>query len=239
MSKVIIHKAESRGHADHGWLNSYHSFSFADYYNPERMHFGALRVLNDDTVAPGMGFGKHPHNNMEIISIPLEGDLEHQDSMGHTQVIRHGDVQVMSAGTGIFHSEFNRNKDQQVKFFQIWIIPNRQGVQPRYDQITLDLSDRKNKLQQIISPNENDEGLWIHQDAWFFMGNFDKGAGAEYTMKRKQNGAYIFIINGSANIAGNELKKRDAIGITEADSISIKSLEDNTEILIMDVPMQW
>jgi redox-sensitive bicupin YhaK (pirin superfamily) len=239
MSKTIIHKADSRGHANHGWLNSYHSFSFGEYYNPERMHFGALRVLNDDTVAPGMGFGKHPHNNMEIISIPLEGDLEHQDSMGHTQVIRHGDVQVMSAGSGIFHSEYNRNKDQEVKFLQIWIMPNKKDVKPRYDQVTLNLEDRKNKLQQIISPNENDEGLWIHQDAWFFMGNFDEGTELSYDIKRKGNGVYIFILKGNVIAENNELGSRDAIGITDTEKISIKSLNPDLEILIMDVPMVW
>jgi quercetin 2,3-dioxygenase len=239
MSKITIHKAGTRGHANHGWLNSFHSFSFADYYNPERMHFGALRVLNDDTVAPGMGFGKHPHNNMEIISIPLEGDLEHQDSMGHTQVIKRGDVQVMSAGVGVFHSEYNRNKDQEVKFLQIWIMPNKKDVKPRYDQVTLDLEDRKNKLQQIISPNENGEGLWIHQDAWFFIGNFEEGKQIDYSVKRKENGVYVFVLKGKVNIEGNDLDSRDGIGISETDKISIKSLKDDTEILLMDVPMNW
>ena len=173
MSKIIIHKADSRGEANHGWLHSFHSFSFAGYYNPEKIHFGALRVLNDDTVAGGMGFGTHPHDNMEIISIPLEGDLEHKDSMGNVAVIKKGDIQVMSAGTGIQHSEKNKNSNQAVKFLQIWVFPNKKNVTPRYDQISLNLNDRHNKLQQILSPNANDEGVWIHQDAWFHLGNFE------------------------------------------------------------------
>jgi redox-sensitive bicupin YhaK (pirin superfamily) len=169
MTKTILHKSETRGHANHGWLESYHTFSFANYYNPERMHFGVLRVLNDDRVNPGMGFGAHPHDNMEIISIPLEGDLEHKDSMGNVATIKHGDIQVLSAGTGIQHSEYNRNQNQLVKFLQIWIFPNKKNVTPRYDQITLNIAERHNKLQQIISPNPDDEGVWIHQDAWFHL----------------------------------------------------------------------
>ena len=174
MTKTVLHKASSRGHADHGWLNSYHTFSFAGYHNPERVHFGMLRVLNDDTVQAGQGFGTHPHNDMEIVSIPLEGDLEHKDSMGNKTVIRHGDVQVMSAGTGVYHSEYNHNNDRQVKFLQIWVFPDRKGVTPRYDQITLDVNDRRNKFQQVGSPNADDEGVWVHQDAWFHLGQFDK-----------------------------------------------------------------
>jgi redox-sensitive bicupin YhaK (pirin superfamily) len=171
----VIHKADSRGKADHGWLLSQHTFSFANYHNPERMHFGVLRVLNDDRVEAGRGFGTHPHDNMEIISIPLEGDLEHKDSMGNTAIIKSGDIQVMSAGTGIMHSEFNKNSDQLVKFLQIWVYPNKRNVTPRYDQITLDKTKSQNKFQQILSPNADDEGIWIHQDAWFHMGTFDEG----------------------------------------------------------------
>ena len=174
MKNTIIHKAATRGVANHGWLHSFHSFSFASYYNPERIHFGALRVLNDDTVSGGMGFGAHPHDNMEIISIPLQGDLEHKDSMGNTTVIKHGDIQVMSAGTGIQHSEYNKNKEEQVKFLQIWIFPNKKDVTPRYDQITLDVKDRQNQLQQILSPNADDAGVWIHQDAWIHMATMDE-----------------------------------------------------------------
>lgn len=169
MEKSVFHPAGSRGDANHGWLHSKHTFSFANYYHPERMHFGMLRVLNDDTVAAGMGFGTHPHNNMEIISIPLSGDLEHKDSMGNVSVIRNGDIQVMSAGMGITHSEYNKNKDQEVKFLQIWVFPNKKDVTPRYDQITLNKEDRKNTFQQILSPNPNDSGVWIHQNAWFHL----------------------------------------------------------------------
>src|SRR5205085_6388817 len=174
MSNKIIHRANTRGAADHGWLNAKHSFSFANYYNPDRIHFGVLRVLNDDTVATGMGFGKHPHDNMEIITIQLEGAIEHKDSMGNEGVIKYGDVQVMSAGTGIQHSEFNASKTEPLKLFQIWLFPNKKNVQPRYDQVTLDVKDRRNKLQQILSPKTDENNLWIHQDAWFSMGIFDK-----------------------------------------------------------------
>lgn len=236
MENTIIHKAETRGHANHGWLNSYHTFSFANYYNPDRMHFGALRVLNDDQVAAGMGFGTHPHDNMEIISIPLEGDLEHKDSMGTTAVIKNGDVQVMSAGSGITHSEYNKNKDKLVKFLQIWVFPNKKNVTPRYDQITLKEEDRHNKLQQIVSPSPDDAGAWIHQNAWFHLGKFDKGLSKEYTLKAKGNGVYAFILSGELNINGNKLGARDGFGIWDADKFSMKA-DSNTEFLLMEVPM--
>ena len=236
MAKSVLHPAATRGHANHGWLNSYHTFSFANYHNPERMHFGVLRVLNDDTVSAGMGFGTHPHDNMEIISIPLEGDLEHNDSMGNSTVIRKGDVQVMSAGTGIRHSEYNKNADSLVKFLQIWIFPNQKNVMPRYDQITLNENDRKNKLQQILSPNADDEGVWIHQDAWFSMGNFDAGHTMDYAIKRKENGVYVFVLKGSITVNDQLLNERDGFGIWETDSISLKA-ESDAEVLLMDVPM--
>jgi redox-sensitive bicupin YhaK (pirin superfamily) len=237
MANTILHKADTRGHANHGWLNSHHTFSFANYYNPDRMHFGVLRVLNDDTVSAGMGFGTHPHDNMEIISIPLEGDLEHKDSMGTVSVIKHGDIQVMSAGTGITHSEYNKNKDSEVKFLQIWVFPNKKNVTPRYDQMTLNLKDRENKFQQIVSPNADDAGVWIHQDAWFNFGKFDKNKTAEYSIKRKTNGVYAFILNGEATINGTAVSKRDGFGIWDTDKLTITSNSDNTEILLMDVPM--
>jgi redox-sensitive bicupin YhaK (pirin superfamily) len=237
MENMIIHKADSRGHANHGWLNSHHSFSFANYYNPERMHFGVLRVLNDDTVAPGMGFGTHPHDNMEIISIPLEGDLQHKDSMGTVSVIKHGDIQVMSAGSGIQHSEYNKNNDKDVKFLQIWVMPNKRNVTPRYDQITLDLNDRHNKFQQIVSPNPEDAGVWIHQNAWFNLGKFDKDKKAEYSLNDKTNGVYAFILYGKATINGQELETRDGFGIWSIDKLNITSNETGTEILLMEVPM--
>lgn len=238
LTNYILHKANSRGHANHGWLESYHSFSFAGYQNPERMNFGVLRVLNDDTVSQGMGFGKHPHDNMEIISIPLEGDLEHQDSMGNTTVIKQGDIQVMSAGTGIFHSEYNKNKDQQVKFLQIWVYPNQKNVTPRYDQITLNLKDRHNKLQQILSPNAEDEGVWIYQDAWFHMGTFDADFETTYTIRKKGNGVYAFVLKGDFNIGGISVSQRDGLGIIDVASCDIKAVSNNAEILLMEVPMQ-
>ena len=236
MSKTILHKAETRGHANHGWLNSYHTFSFANYYNPDRMHFGALRVLNDDTIDGGMGFDTHPHDNMEIISIPLEGDLEHKDSMGNVAVIKHGDIQVMSAGTGIFHSEYNKNKDSKGKFLQIWVFPNKRGVTPRYDQITLNIEDRHNKLQQVLSPNVDDEGVWIHQNAWFHLGKFDSGVSAEYVLKAKENGVYVFVISGNVTVNNQALQTRDGLGVWEVDSLSIKA-DSDVEFLLMEVPM--
>ena len=237
MKKLIFHQANSRGEATHGWLKSFHSFSFANYYKPERMNFGVLRVLNDDTVSGGMGFGKHPHDNMEIISIPLEGDLEHQDSMNNTTIIRKGDIQVMSAGTGVYHSEYNKNKDETVKFLQIWVFPNKKNVTPRYDQISLNIEERKNKLQQILSPNAEDEGVWIHQDAWFHLGNFDKGQNVHYQMKKEGNGLYAFILKGSFVIDEQEMGLRDGLGITGTDQIDILAKEDDAEILLMEVPM--
>lgn len=236
MAKAVLHKADTRGNANHGWLQSRHTFSFANYYNPERMNFGVLRVLNDDTVAGGMGFGTHPHDNMEIISIPLEGDLEHKDSMGNTTVIRNGDIQIMSAGTGIRHSEHNKNKNEQVKFLQIWILPNKRNVTPRYDQITLNTADRKNKFQQVLSPNADDEGVWIHQNAWFHLADFDKGTAQEYKLKAKGNGLYIFNLKGDLKIEGQILHTRDGLGIWDTDTVSITA-ESNAEFLLMEVPM--
>lgn len=238
MSNTVLHKANTRGEANHGWLHSFHSFSFASYYNPERMNFGMLRVLNDDTVSGGMGFGTHPHDNMEIISIPLEGDLEHKDSMGNTTVIRNGDIQVMSAGTGIQHSEYNKHQNETVKFLQIWVFPNKRNVTPRYDQITLDKNDRHNKLQQILSPNPEDEGVWIHQDAWFHMGDFENGKTETYQIKKKGNGVYAFILKGKFTINNIDLDVRDGLGLTNTDTIEIISKSDDAAILLMEVPMQ-
>jgi hypothetical protein len=201
------------------------------------MNFGVLRVLNDDRVNQGMGFGTHPHENMEIISIPLEGDLEHKDSMGNTTVIKEGDLQVMSAGTGIYHSEYNKNKDKLTKFLQIWIIPNKQNVTPRYDQITLNLGDRHNKLQQVLSPNPEDAGVWIYQDAWFHMGKFDLGFKINYYLKKPGNGIYVFVLNGDVKINEQELNQRDALGLIDTNNLTIEALSQNAEILIMEVPM--
>ena len=235
--KTIYHAANTRGHADHVWLNTYHTFSFADYYDPQRMNFGVLRVLNDDTVTGGMGFGKHPHRDMEIISIPLEGKLQHGDSMGNEGIIENGEVQVMSAGTGVIHSEKNGSNNEAVKFLQIWIIPKKQGLQPRYDQIKISENAKPNDFQQIVSPNKEDEGAWINQDAWFHIAKFEKGVSKEYNLKQNGNGVYAFVINGSAKIGEQELKKRDGLGVYEVDKFTVEATED-AEILLMEVPME-
>lgn len=235
--KAVLHKADSRGHANHGWLDSFHSFSFSGYYDAERMHFGVLRVLNDDTVAGGMGFGTHPHDNMEIISIPTFGALEHKDSMGNTQVIKQGDIQVMSAGTGIQHGEKNKNPDLEVKFFQIWIFPNKENVEPRYDQKSFNETDKHNKLLTIVSPlGTNNGGVQIHQDAWFSLGKLDKDFHTSYQLKNTMNGVYVFVIEGDVTISGQQLNRRDGLGITEAGNLAIKA-DSNAEILLMEVPM--
>lgn len=236
MANTVLHKAATRGHANHGWLDSYHSFSFANYYNPERIHFGALRVLNDDTVSAGRGFGKHPHDNMEIVSIPLEGDLQHEDSMGNVAVIRKGDIQAMSAGTGIFHSEYNKNKDELVKFLQIWIFPNKKNVEPRYSQVTLNAGDRHNQLQEVLSPNPDGAGVWIHQDAWFHLGKLDKDFSTDYMIRKKGNGVYAFVLNGDVTIDGQQLNARDGFGVWDTDKINVKA-DSDAEILLMEVPM--
>jgi redox-sensitive bicupin YhaK (pirin superfamily) len=234
--KTVLHKAETRGHANHGWLDSHHSFSFANYYNPDRLHFGVLRVLNDDVVDAGRGFGTHPHENMEIISIPLSGDLEHKDSMGNEAVIKEGDVQVLSAGTGIFHSEFNKNKDKEVRFLQIWLFPNKKDVEPRYDQISIRDVEKKNEFYQVLSPNVNDDGVWIHQDAWFHLGKFDNGTSQDYKVKKPGNGVYAFVLEGDVEIDGQKLSKRDGFGISETENFNVKATSD-AQILLMDIPM--
>jgi hypothetical protein len=237
MSKTVFHTAASRGHANHGWLNAHHSFSFASYYDPSRIHFGVLRVLNDDEIAGGGGFGMHPHDNMEIITIPIEGDLEHKDNMGNVGVICAGDIQVMSAGTGVFHSEYNKHADRLVRLLQIWLFPDKQNHTPRYQQISLKLEDRINRLQQIVSPNEHDDGAWIHQDAWFSIGRFDEGQTFDYSFKKKGNGAYIFLLEGAIEIDGLMMNRRDGLGIYETDFCNIKVLLTGSELLIMDIPM--
>ena len=237
MENTVLHKADTRGNANHGWLNAYHSFSFGSWYNPDKVQFGTLRVLNDDTIAGGMGFGTHPHDNMEIITIPLEGDLAHKDSMGNTEVIRNGDIQVMSAGTGVQHSEFNPNEDKQTKLLQIWVFPNKRNVEPRYQQITLNPEDRNNKLQQILSPNHDDDGVWIHQDAWFHLGKFEAGKTIIYHIKKEGNGLYFFNLKGEVAVNGQELSDRDALGITNFKTLEIKS-NTNAEFLLLEIPMK-
>ncbi len=236
--KKVIHKANTRGHANHGWLDSNFSFSFANYYNPERMNFGALRVLNDDMIKGGMGFGTHPHDNMEIISIPLEGDLEHKDSMGNVAVIKEGDIQVMSAGTGIYHSEYNKNPGKDGKFLQIWVIPRERNVEPRYDQISIKDVAEENRFYQILSPHPKDQGVWIHQDAWFSMGEFNKDTHLKYALNKSGNGVYVFVINGDVEVENESLSTRDAIGIWDTDVINFKTTPD-TKVLLMEVPMTF
>lgn len=235
--KTILHKADTRGQANHGWLKANHSFSFANYHNPERMNFGVLRVLNDDQIAPGMGFGTHPHNNMEIITIPLSGQVEHKDSMGNAGIISPGEVQVMSAGTGIQHSEYNKNKDQDLKLLQIWVFPNQQQVTPRYDQLQIDSAKSQNGFKQILSPNANDEGVWIHQNAWFHIGEMQKEQTFTYTLKDPKNGVYAFLIEGETEIENETLSPRDGMGIWDSEEIKIKSNAKST-VLLMEVPMQ-
>ncbi|MFI5186389.1 MAG: pirin family protein [Chitinophagales bacterium] len=235
--KSILHRADTRGHANHGWLDSYHTFSFAGYHDPQRIHFGVLRVLNDDTVSGGMGFGAHSHDNMEIISISTSGDLEHRDNMGNVQVIRQGDVQVMSAGTGIQHAEKNKSSDKTVKFFQVWVLPNKKNVKPRYDQKSFSDADKHNKLLTVVSPlGTNDGGVQIHQDAWFSLGKLDKDFATIYSLKGKKNGVYAFVIEGDVTINGQKLNRRDGAGFTETDQLEIKA-DNNAELLLMEVPV--
>ena len=233
---TVLHKAHTRGSADHGWLKVNHTFSFANYRNPQRMNFGVLRVLNDDTIAGGKGFGTHPHDNMEIITIPLEGDLKHKDNMGNGTIIKNGDVQVMSAGTGITHSEFNANAKQEVKLLQIWLFPNQRNVKPRYDQLSLQSIKKIDTFYQILSPNSNDEGVWIHQNAWFSLGEFTSTKQLNYDLKSKQNGVYAFIIEGQATIQNQKLYKRDGFGIWNTDFLDITATK-GAKILLMEVPM--
>ena len=210
--KTIIHKADTRGLANYGWLETRYTFSFANYYNPERVHFGTLRVLNDDCIAGGQGFGKHPHDNMEIITIIREGELEHQDSMGHTIALKKDEVQVMTAGTGIFHSEYNRLPDTQLKLFQIWVFPSKKDLKPRYDQKVFDPAERKNKWQEIVSPHPNG-ALLINQNAWFSLISLEEGKSANYNLKSEGNGIYLFVIEGKINFNDETFEKRDGIGI--------------------------
>jgi quercetin 2,3-dioxygenase len=236
--KTVFHSEASRGHANHGWLNAKHSFSFASWQNPERIHFGALRVLNDDIVAPSMGFSKHPHDNMEIITIPLKGALKHQDSIGNSSVIEAGEVQVMSAGTGVQHSEVNAKHDEAINLFQIWIFPNKHNVTPRYDQIRYDEESMRNNFLQVVSPNPDDAGTWIHQDAWIHLSQLEEGKSLNYELKQKGNGVYILNIEGTFEIANQLLEKRDAIGVWETTSIDIKANKSG-RLLLIEVPMEF
>ena len=235
--KTIYHSSSTRGEANHGWLHARHSFSFANYFNPERIQFGALRVLNDDSIAPGMGFGTHPHNNMEIITIPLEGALEHKDSMDNVGVIEADEIQVMSAGTGIYHSEYNKNKDQSVNLLQLWVLPHTQNVTPRYDQKSIKALKTPNTFYPIVTPDPEGPGMWIHQDAWFHLGEFDQDKEVEYLLNKEGNGVYAFVIEGEGTVAGQDLSKRDAVGVWDTPSFSISAKKDS-RILLLEVPMQ-
>lgn len=231
----VIHKADSRGHANHGWLDAHHSFSFANYYNPERTRFGVLRVLNDDIVQPGEGFGTHPHDNMEIVTIPLKGELAHKDSTGNKEVIHPNEVQIMSAGSGLTHSEFNNSKTDEVNLLQIWVFPKEKNIKPRYDQKVFEPSGRLNKIQTLVSPKD-EKALWINQDAYFSRTDIEKGKSVDYELNTKKNGVYIFVIEGKIEIEGDMLSRRDAIGIQETERIKIKA-EDNSEVLIIEIPL--
>lgn len=233
--KTVLHKADTRGTAFFGWLNSRHTFSFGRYYDPERIHFGALRVLNDDIVEPGMGFGTHPHDNMEIVSIPLSGDLEHKDSTGTTEVIKTGDVQIMSAGSGLTHSEYNHSKSAKVNFLQLWVFPKKENITPRYDQKTFKEADRKNTVQTVVAPDD-ENALWINQDAWFSLSNIETGKSLEYKFHQSGNGVYVFVIEGGAEINGVNVSKRDGLGVYDTDSLSI-SASDETKLLFVEVPI--
>lgn len=235
--KTILHKADTRGHASFGWLNSYHTFSFGHYYNPDRIHFGALRVLNDDTVKGGMGFSKHPHDNMEIVSIPLSGDLHHNDTTGRDEIIRQHDVQIMSAGSGIAHSEKNANHDKEVKFLQIWVFPKEKNIEPRYQQKSFKPDDRLNQVLTVVAPDD-ENAVKINQDAWFSLANLEAGIEKEYKIRRKENGVYAFIIGGQVTINGQALDARDGLGIWEADTLNIKA-NSAAEVLLIDVPMNF
>ncbi|MDR0789433.1 MAG: pirin family protein [Bacteroidales bacterium] len=235
----ILFKAESRGHAYHGWLDTYHTFSFADYHNPERIHFGALRVLNDDIVLGGEGFGEHHHDNMEIITIPLQGGVRHGDSMGNKGVIEQGEVQVMSAGTGVFHSEHNADDEKLVNFFQIWVFPNQKNVEPRYEQKAMNFLNNRNILNEIVTPQPTEHALWIHQNVWFNIGSFDKDVETNYQLHEKESGIFAMVIQGRFEVGGIELNSRDGLGLMDLEDLAIKALSDDARILLMEVPMKW
>ena len=236
-AQYVYHAADTRGHANHGWLDTYHSFSFASWHNPERMHFGALRVLNDDYVAGGGGFQTHPHDNMEIVSIPLEGDLEHGDNMGNTTVIRNGDVQILSAGTGIMHSEKNYSTSDAVRFLQIWVFPDTRDLKPSYGQQNFGAAQEQNDLLCVVSP-DGSKGVQMHQNAWFHLGTWDAQHRGEYRLHGSGQGVYAFVLEGSLEIDGKSLSRRDGLGIWDAAAIDITASED-ARFLLMEVPMQW
>lgn len=237
--KTKLFEANSRGNADHGWLKANFSFSFGNYYNPERVQFGMLRVLNDDTIAGGMGFGTHPHANMEIITIPLEGGLKHRDSMGNEGVIRFGEVQVMSAGTGIQHSEMNASQNDLAKTLQLWVFPDKEDVTPRYDQKSFDIENQINKFVVIVSPKDKNDGnaLWVYQQTFFNLGIFEKDTSITYKVNIPENGVYLFLIEGEIEVDNQILKTRDAMGIIDFEQFEIK-INSKSKILLIEVPMK-
>ncbi|WP_319549818.1 pirin family protein [Desulfogranum marinum] len=234
--KPMYHENQSRGLSDHGWLKSRHTFSFADYYNPESMNFGLLRVLNDDIVTPSMGFGTHPHENMEIISIPLSGALRHQDSMGNKHIISTGEVQIMSAGRGITHSEYNDSFSEDVNFLQIWVLPKERDITPRYDQKLFDEGNRKNRFQLLVAPENSEETVLINQDAWFSLADIEAEKQVIYEKNDKKNGVYFFVIEGNVNIDGNPVKRRDGLGIVEGETYPIVA-QSKAQLLAIEVPL--
>lgn len=234
----IFYSAESRGSANLGWLKANYSFSFSNYFNRDRMNFGALRVLNDDTISPGKGFGEHPHDNMEIITIPLKGDLEHKDSLGNKGSINEGEIQVMSAGSGVYHSEYNKSSDKHTNLIQLWVIPKTKDVEPRYSQFNIRKLRKLNTFYQIVSPYPHDDGMWIHQDAWFYLGDFDKKTTIVYNLKSKGNGVYVFVIDGSIKVNGDILNKRDAIGLWELNIVNFEN-QPSSRVLLIEVPMEF
>ncbi len=234
--KTIFHKASERGHANHGWLNAKHSFSFANYYDPQKVHFGLLRVLNDDIVAPGMGFGMHPHDNMEIVTIPLKGALEHRDSIGNVGVIQPNEIQAMSAGSGLMHSEFNHSKTEEINLLQIWVFPKEKNIEPRYEQRVFSEKEKEGNFKTIVAPVKSDDVMWINQDCYFSIGKFKAGVSVDYSIQHKGNGAYVFMIEGNSVIEKQDLSNRDAIGIWETPDFSI-NVKTDSEILVIEVPM--
>ena len=236
--KYQLFKSESRGGGNHGWLNSKHSYSFANYYDPERIHFGALRVVNDDIITGGMGFGKHPHDNMEIITIPTKGGISHEDSMGTGSVIESGDVQVMSAGTGVFHSEMNAYENQEGHFFHFCIIPNKMNVEPRYQQISVREVAKQNELYQVLSPNPDDQGVWVYQDAWIFLGNYSEDKQETYNVQKEGNGVFFMVVDGEVEFDGKVISRRDVIEITDTNEVSF-NVKAGSQLMLIEVPMNF
>jgi len=234
--KTIFHSATQRGFANHGWLQAAHSFSFAQFYDPNKAQFGLLRVLNDDIVAPAMGFGTHGHDNMEIVTIPLRGSLAHKDSLGSVGTITPGEVQIMSAGSGMQHSEFNASETDEVNLLQIWVLPKERNISPRYDQKAFDVSLAQNRFQLVVSPSEKDGSMWINQDACFSLGSFNAHTEASYTFNFTENGAYVFVIEGKINLAGQELGRRDALGVYDTKELSF-TVQQAAKVLVIEIPM--